>query len=253
MRSRVMFWRPDDPGTGGTGGAPPAPPADAPPVTPPVTPPADAPPATPPPADAPPPTPPAPDTPVAPPAPPAPPVVPETYDLKLPENAVLDAARLDQIAATARARGWSNEDAQAAVDLANQEAATARDAVLAAHAPGGEAWTKMLDGWRAETLADATLGKTPEERTLAIQKAAAVIDKFAEVNPAMGVRIKEFLNSTGLGEKAELVHMLSWLAKTAGESPLVIGAPPGAASKSLVDVFYPNGPNRTAAEVAADG
>jgi hypothetical protein len=249
MRSRVLLRRPDDPGTGG------AAPAVAPPVVPPAPDPTPADPATPAADPAVPatPAPPAPDTPVAPVAPPAPPVVPESYDLKLPENATLAPASLERIAAIARERGLSNEAAQSVVDLANQEAATVRDAVLADHAPGGAAWTTTLDGWKAETMADVTLGKTPEERTLAIQKGAAVIDKFAAASPEHGAAMKEFLNTSGLGEKREVVHFMRWLAETAGEAPLVTGTAPSKAPPSLVDVFYPKGPNRTAAEIAADG
>lgn len=166
-----------------------------------------------------------------------------TFTLALPENAVLDATAIERTTAIARESGLSNEQAQKALELANTLAAEQRDAALAAIQPGGAEWARNLDNWKAETLADPTLGATLEERTAAIQRGAAVIDRFAQANPEQGAKIKEFLNTTGLGEKRELAHFFSWLGKAAAEPQSIPGPgtqQPGPSSPAKA--LYPNLP-----------
>jgi hypothetical protein len=186
--------------------------------------------------------------PVTPPAAPAAPVVPDKYDLKLPDQSTLDATVLERTAAIARELGLSDSAAaQKVLDLVHQEATAraekVRGEVLADHQPGGTAWSTMLDGWKAETLADATLGKTPEERTAAIQRGVGVIDKFAKANPEMGATFKQFLNSSGLGEKREVVHFFKWLGEVAGEKPAVMPDGGGGAPSPLVQRYQESGMN----------
>jgi hypothetical protein len=168
--------------------------------------------------------------------------VPAKYDLKLPDKSTLDATVLERTAAIARELGLSDSAAaQKVLDLVHQEATTretaARAAVLADHQPGGTAWSSMLDNWKAETLADATLGKTPEERTAAIQRGVGVIDKFAKANPEMGAAFKQFLNTSGLGEKREVVHFFKYLGEVAGERPAVMPSG-GGSGQSAVERQY---------------
>jgi hypothetical protein len=152
----------------------------------------------------------------------------------------------ERTAAIARELGLpDNASAQKVLDLVNQEATTreqaARESVLKDHQPGGAAWSTMLDSWKAETLADQTLGTTPEERTAAVQKGAQVIDRFEKANPEMGKAMKQFLNASGLGEKREVVHFFTWLGKVAGEKPTVVpsggssGGPGSAVAQRYID------------------
>ena len=52
--------------------------------------------------------------------PPAAKVAPEKYDLKLPEGSKLDAKHIEKIAADAKARGLSQEDAQALLGITGE-------------------------------------------------------------------------------------------------------------------------------------
>lgn len=168
------------------------------------------------------------------------PKVPDKYNLKLPEASTLDASALERTAAIARALGLPDDAAaQKVVDLVHQEAAAREAAVLADHAPGGAAWTKQVDAWKAETLADPALGATPAERTAAIQKGHGILVKYGEQHPAEKAAMTEFLNNSGLGDHPAANRFFAWLGKVAGELPLVA---PGVGSAGTVPVaqkIYP--------------
>jgi hypothetical protein len=167
---------------------------------------------------------------------------PVEYKLELPANAVLDATAIEKMTATARASGFSPEQAQTALDLANTFASEQREQLLAAYQPGGAEWGKQLDGWKAETLADATLGKTEAERLAAVQKGAQVIDRFVKASPELGTQFKEFLNASGFGEHRVVAHFFKWLGDAASEGTVVDGAPPGGKPKTIGGKMYPNLP-----------
>lgn len=209
MRFRDLFVHrsPDDAGTAAGGTAPATPPA----VTPPaptggstLTPPAGTPPV--PPAG-------------APPAPPADVV----YDLKLPEKSTLDPALLERTVAIARAQGLSPAQAQAAVDLAASEitthTATAVKAAMEAIQPGGAEWKKEIDGWKAQVLADQTLGKTPEERRATVDRGVGIVRQYAKTHPDDAPAFTQFLDN-GLGDHPATVRFFAWLGDAAKEGSL---------------------------------
>lgn len=173
--------------------------------------------------------------------PPVEPPAPVDYKLSLPKDSTLDPAVLERTVAIARARGLSPEQAQAAVDLVHAESATHSAAVLAAHQPGGAAWTKQLDAWKAETLADPSLGKTPEERLQTVQRAGLVLAKFKEANPDMGGAVETFLTTSGIGERREVMHLLSWIGKASGERPMALPSDSAVRSpEATLDALYPS-------------
>lgn len=185
-----------------------------------------------------------PEAPAAPAAPKGDSVVPGevTYELKLPDGSTLDAAALERTATTARELGLSEESAQKALDFVNTEVASRieaeRDAVLKAHQPGGEKWAEMLDGWKAETLADTSLGKTEEERLATIQKGHSVVEKYAELNPTDAPAMNEFLNTSGLGEHPAAVRFFAWIGKQMGEGTIPITGGGGGGERSAAEVLY---------------
>jgi hypothetical protein len=203
-------------------------------------------------------------------APPVPPVVPEVpkepaaadvkaappevkYDLKLPDNSGLDAHAVERTVAHAKARGLSQPAAQAALDLVAQE-------VAQVNAAADAEFKAKVEEWKATAAADATLGKTPEERTAAVLKGKQVLDKYASQYPERGQALKTFLNDTGYGEHPAVVGWFAWLGAAAGEGPLVMPTPDsGAKPRSVAEVFYgPDGgraaqAEREAAKRARDG
>lgn len=162
---------------------------------------------------------------------PAAPVVPQAYELSLPEHAALDASAIERTAAYARERGLSQEAASAALHLANTEVAAALDARTAAE-------TKLIESWKADTLADPSLGKTPEERTAKVQKGIGILNRFAEAHPEQKEKLTSFLNESGLGNHPTVVKLFAWLGESASEGSLVTALVGGESRKSDVDVFY---------------
>ena len=184
-------------------------------------------------------------TPAAPVAAAAAPVAPATYTLTLPAG-VTDPTLTERTAAIARTRGLTNEQAQGLLDFGVSEAAArekaALDAYETSHAPGGEAWTKTVDGWKEQTLADESLGKTPAERQATVERGHQVVLKFAESNPKDADALKGFLNDSGLGNHPTVVRLFAWLGKAASEGSVVHPTADAGQTqtKSLADIFYPS-------------
>lgn len=163
----------------------------------------------------------------------------QVYDLTLPEGSVADPALVERTVAIARARGLSNDQAQAALDLAVQEIASTQDAVLKAHAPGGAAWTKMRDEWQQAAKNDPSLGATPDERIATVQRGKNVIELYAKSNPSDADAMRGFLNDSGLGDHPAAVRFFAWLGKATSEGSLVMPrAQDGAGKKSDTELFY---------------
>lgn len=200
----------------------PNPPAAQVPPTPPATPPPD--PQTPPPATPPavPPTPPA--TPPATPPPDGqtpPPAAPEKYDLKVPQGAesYLDAQDLKAFESVVRAKGLTNEQAQAAID----EHADALAAQSAA--------------FRSQTEQDPTYGG---EKLAETQKlASAALDKIRPAGTPRGDALRRVLAKTGYGNHLEVVALLADLGKMMAEDkPGSGGSGGGAPAKDAATVLY---------------
>lgn len=229
---RFMHLDADPNATGGGGGTllsdPPAdPPAGDPPAgDPPADPPAGDPPADPPSSD----DPPASDPPADPPKKES--QVPEKYDLKLPENSPLDDAVLERLAASARERGLSNEQAQSALEFASAEVVRQQEAFLAANRPGGEAWLRNVQEWETAALADPELGGTREKLQQNAQAARLVLEKY------FPPEIKEFLNETGYGSHPAILKGLLKISKASAEGELVLPRAQGTGKRDPVEVMY---------------
>lgn len=159
--------------------------------------------------------------------------VPEKYELKLPENAVLDATSLERIAATARERGLSNEQAQSLVDLANSEAVSVREAALAAHQPGGAEWVKQESQWRTAAEKDPEIGGTPEKLQASLGIANRVLTQY------FPPEIKDFLETSGLGSNPSIIKGLVKIGRASSETPTIHPDGTGGGSKKLEELLYP--------------
>lgn len=162
--------------------------------------------------------------------------------LKLPEG-FTDATLLERTAAIASAQGLTPEQAQGAVDLVASEVAAKVAAAHESMSPGGEAWTKQVEEWKSQALADPSLGKTPEERIAAMQGGYGIVEAYAKANPAHATELRAFLDNSGLGNHPVVVGLLSWIHKEVGkEGTFHLPQDKGATSrKSDAEVFYENG------------
>lgn len=175
---------------------------------------------------------------------------PVEYAIVLPKDSTLDASAIERTTAIARELGLSDTAAaQKVLDLVHEQTTAQRTALLAAHQPGGAEWEKNVQKvvtaqhaqWKAETDADVSLGKTPEERKAAIDLGGTVIKAFKVANPEMGTAIDTFLDTSGVGNRRELAHFLAWLGKSAGERSMVTGNDASVQSESaILDAMYPS-------------
>lgn len=146
------------------------------------------------------------------------PVVPEKYDLKLPAETTLDPAIVERTAATARTLGLSNEAGQKLLDSVVAEFDAHQAAIVSAWEPmKGKAWIDRDAAWRAQALADAEIGGTPEKLEVSANLAQTVVAKF------FGEKTTEFLRASGLGSHPEFVRGLARIGRGMSEGSLVLG------------------------------
>lgn len=158
--------------------------------------------------------------------------VPETYTLALPKDSPLDAGIVERTAATARTLGLSNEAAQKVLETTHAEV---QQFLTAEHA----AFEAKAAEWKNAVLADPRYGKTPDERTAAIDKGRQLIDvHFAKVDPDGAAALKGFLDASMYGNHPAVVSLMHWLGQQGAEGPLVLGAPSDGKPKSDAEIFY---------------
>jgi hypothetical protein len=160
--------------------------------------------------------------------------VPDKYELKLPDNAGVDAAIVEKTAAKARELGLSQDNAQKTLEFVAQEAAAEVTARLAAYAPpsdanptGGEKWREQDETWRAASLADKDLGNgKPEQLQAVVGLATKVVAKFGDAD------LTGFFEKSGLGSNPATLRFLSRIGKAMSEGSLVIAETPTVADNS---------------------
>lgn len=149
------------------------------------------------------------------------PKAPDKYALKLPTETgdYLDESDLTTIEAAARAKGWTNDQAQAALDeyadgLATQSAS-----------------------FRTETEQDQTYGGEHLADTQRLARLA--LDKVRPATTEQGKALRRLLTKTGYGNNLKIVSFLADIGKLMAEdSPGGAGHGAGAGAKSTADLFY---------------
>ena len=144
---------------------------------------------------------------------------PDAYDLKVSADAKgIDAAIVERTAAIARAQGLGNEAAQSLLDSVVAEVTAQQAAQVEAWKPGGAEWVKRDAAWRADALADAAIGGTPEKLAQSVELAQKVMAKFG------GDDVVAFLKETGLGSHPAALKLLAGIGRAMSESSLVLPA-----------------------------
>lgn len=135
-------------------------------------------------------------------APKAPEPPPEKYELKLPQDSLLDASDLERIAAYAKAQGLSQKDAEAMVE---------RDSRLVADYQKRQVETLKKtsnEAWINEIRNDKEFGGEAFKQTAETCK--ATIAAYADQD------FKDALESTGLGNHPALVRFVARVGKKLG-------------------------------------
>jgi hypothetical protein len=150
-------------------------------------------------------------------------VVPEKYDIKLPDDSLLDDGAVERIAAEARKQGLSNEQAQAFTD--------AQSAAVAEFADAEKARIKEIaEGWKAKAESDPEVGGDGFKQNSEL--ALRVVNRFGNEE------FKKALEETGLGNHPDLFRFVVKIGKAMSEDQLVFPGAEQPKEKSAEETFY---------------
>ncbi|MDC4196942.1 peptidase [Enterobacter cloacae complex sp. RIVM_C039474] len=147
---------------------------------------------------------------------------PEKYEFKAGEGVELDTAALEQFEPIARELNLTNEQAQKMVDLYGTKI------MPMVQQQQAEAWQKTTEQWAADVKADKEIGG--DKLTANLSAAQRALDLFG------GPVLKEYLNTTGLGNHPELVKTFVKIGKAMSEDGMVDGSNQG--QRSAAEVLY---------------
>jgi hypothetical protein len=154
---------------------------------------------------------------------------PKEYTLKLPEDSPLDDGAVERIAAKAKERGLTTEQAQ---ELLNHES----EAISSYAKAQSEAFKQAVDGWKSTIENDKELGGADYAKNAELAK--RVVDRFATED------FKKALNETGFGNHPELFRVFFKIGKAMAEDQLVMpGAQQAPKQRSVEDLLYGNNNN----------
>lgn len=147
------------------------------------------------------------------------PVVPEKYEFKAPEGVEqLDPQALAVFEPIAKELGLSQEQAQKLVDIYPQ-----------IQQQQAEAWSKQVTDWGDQVKADKEIGG--DKLTASVGQAQKALDQFG--TPAL----REYLESSGLGNHPELVRAFAKVGKMMSEDKIIM--PNQGGQQSMAEILYP--------------
>lgn len=149
---------------------------------------------------------------------------PEKYEFAAPEGTQIDKDALAQFEPIARELNLNQEQAQKLVDLYGKEV---MPKVIAQQA---EQWNKTTAEWAVTAKEDKDIGGDKFEANMTRAKQA--MDKFATPE------LREFLESTGMGNHPELIRVFVKVGAAMSEDTLVTSNEKG--QRSAADVLYGN-------------
>ncbi|WP_446905471.1 peptidase [Citrobacter portucalensis] len=148
---------------------------------------------------------------------------PEKYEFKAGEGFELDTEALKDFEPVARELNLTNEQAQKLVD--------AYPKILAGvQQRQAEAWQSQTEQWAADVKADKEIGG--DRLTANLSAAQRALEQFGDSE------LKEYLDSTGLGNHPALVKAFIKVGKAMSEDKVVTGGHESGGS-DLISAFYP--------------
>ncbi|EGA1174990.1 TPA: peptidase [Escherichia coli] len=146
---------------------------------------------------------------------------PEKYEFQAAEGVELDTEALKEFEPVARELNLTNEQAQKLVD--------AYPKILAGvQQRQAEAWQKTIEQWAADVKADKEIGG--DKLISNLSAAQRALDQFGTPE------LKEYLNTTGLGNHPDLVKTFVKIGKAMSEDGMVTGGNEG--QRSAAEVLY---------------
>jgi hypothetical protein len=153
----------------------------------------------------------------------APASVPEKYELKLPENALLDQKALEKIADIAKQQGFSNEQAQKVLEEQNAAVSEYVKAQV-------DAFRERQQSWKQTIETDKEMGGSNFKQTA--EFARRVVDRYGSQE------LKATLNESGLGDHPELVRFVARIGKEMSDHQFFNAGTAPAEKKSPAEVLY---------------
>ena len=148
---------------------------------------------------------------------------PEKYEFTAGEGAELDTEALKDFEPVARDLNLTNEQAQKLVD--------AYPKILAGvQQRQAEAWQAQTEQWAADVKADKEIGG--DKLTANLSAAQRALEQFGDPE------LKEYLDTTGLGNHPALVKAFIKVGKAMSEDKVVTGGHESGGS-DLISAFYP--------------
>ena len=146
---------------------------------------------------------------------------PEKYEFQAAEGVELDTEALKDFEPVARELNLTNDQAQKLVD--------AYPKILAGvQQRQAEAWQAQTEQWAADVKADKEIGG--DKLTSNLSAAQRALDQFGTPE------LKEYLNTTGLGNHPDLVKTFVKIGKAMSEDGMVTGSNDG--QRSAAEVLY---------------
>lgn len=152
------------------------------------------------------------------------PAAPTYAEFNLPDGVTADEALMGSFGAFARQQGWSQEEAQQAIDLHLQ----ALDRHSETHRQG---WHRQQEEWTSQLKTDREYGGPAFTKNVGV--AVRAIERFG--TPAL----KEALDASGLGNHPELVRFCYRVGKAIGEDAYLPSRGEGG-QRTAAEVLYPN-------------
>ena len=149
---------------------------------------------------------------------------PEKYEFQAAEGQELDSAALEQFEPIARELNLSNEQAQKMVDLYGTKI------LPMVQQQQAEAWQAQTEQWAADVNADKEIGG--DKLTANLSAAQRALEQFGDQE------LKEYLDTTGLGNHPALVKAFIKVGKAMSEDKVVTGGHESGGS-DLISAFYP--------------
>lgn len=147
---------------------------------------------------------------------------PEKYEFKPAEGQQLDAAALEQFEPIARELNLTNEQAQKMVDLYGSQI------LPMVQKQQAESWQQTTEQWAADVKADKEIGG--DKLTASIGVAQRALETFGTPD------LKEYLNSTGLGNHPGLIKFCVKVGQAMSEDKVLTGNEHG--QRSAAQVLY---------------
>ncbi|ASG82613.1 peptidase [Salmonella enterica] len=146
---------------------------------------------------------------------------PEKYEFQAAEGVELDTEALKEFEPVAREMNLTNEQAQKLVDVYPKILAGVQQRQA-------ETWQQTTEQWAADVKADKEIGgdKLPSN----LSAAQRALDQFGTPE------LKEYLNTTGLGNHPDLVKTFVKIGKAMSEDGMVTGGNDG--QRSAAEVLY---------------